>query len=130
MEIMLRLIHVFCWWIKRQDGFSEEKRESAKKAENRRGGSERKGGREREEDRGKGDALEAPSHEILIIYLHGYQEPSHCLYILYTLYHYSSIFTFWPPQSDSKTFLCIFTSFCLFSFPFSVFPLSLSVLPA
>lgn len=44
---------------------------------------ERKGGRVREEDREKWAALlGAPCLEILIIYLHGYREPSHCLYIL------------------------------------------------
>lgn len=43
----------------------------------------KKGRREREEDREKWDAfLEAPYHEILIIYLHGYQESSHCLFNL------------------------------------------------
>lgn len=70
---------------------------------------------------GKRDALlEAPCHEILIIYLHGYQEPSHCLYIL--LYHYSSIFTFWSPRSDSVPSLLFVSSlsFSLFSLYYEV----------
>ena len=57
----------------------EEKRESVKRGtdENKK---QRRGG-----VRGKWDALlEAPCHEILIIYLHGYQQPSHCLYILFS----------------------------------------------
>lgn len=83
------------------------------RGEEEEGWNERKGGREREEDKEKWDTLlEAPCHEILIIYLHGYQEPSHCLYILlshpsFLLCHYSSIFTL----------LTMFSSFVCASIP-------------
>ena len=78
----------------------------------------RKGGREREEDTEKWDALlEAPCHEILIIYLHGYQEPSHCLYIL--LSHPSFLLHFASPVK-SQTFPLHFRQFLICSFFFTL----------